>query len=363
MKILILTNGYPNNYGSVSRMFVHVRSIYYKKNDLDFDVLNFQAKEDYMIDGVKVIKPSSYRKHNYDIAICHSSNLRHHYMFLKKNEKEFKHIFFFFHGFEIMRLIKDYPKPYKYMNRNKFKEFLLSQYDELKLSLWQKYYKSLISKSDFIFVSNYLYDKFVSNLRIHDIPELKKHIINNGVGNFFLKNTYKKESIKKYDFVTIRSDMDGSKYCIDLICENAVLNPDFSFLVIGKGEYFKHNPKPDNITYIEDSLTHDKILEYLADSRCALMPTRWDTQGVMSCEMVTYGIPLITSDIPVCREIFQGCKNVRLIPNDACCLKGVLEELENTYDGGKVKKWDTEKTVKKEIELICSVIKSKEAKV
>ena len=83
----------------------------------------------------------------------------------------------------------------------------------------------------------------------------------------------------------------------------------------------------------------------------------------MSCEMVTYGIPLITSDISVCREIFQGCKNVRLIPNDVCCLKGVLEELENTYDGGKVKKWDTEKTVKKEIELICSVIKSKEAKV
>lgn len=363
MKILILTNGYPNNYGSVSRMFVHVRSIYYKKNDLDFDVLNFQAKEDYMIDGVKVIKPSSYRKHNYDIAICHSSNLRNHYLFLKKNEKSFKHIFFFFHGFEIMRLNKDYPKPYEYMKRKKFQEILLSQYDELKLLLWRKYYKNLIFKSDFIFVSKYLYDKFVLNVRLRDIPELKKHIINNGVGDIFMKNMYKKESIKRYDFVTVRSDMDGSTYCIDLICGNAELNPDFTFLVIGKGDYFKHNPKPDNILFIEGTLTHEEILEYLDNSRCALMPTRWDTQGVMSCEMVTYGIPLITSDLPVCREIFQGCENVRFISNESCCLKGILEEIESTYDGNKVKKWNSEKTVKKEIELICAVLKSEEAKV
>lgn len=363
MKILILTNGYPNNNGSVSRMFVHVRSLYYKKKGLEFDVLNFQAEEDYIIDDIKVIAPASYRKDGYNVAICHSSNLRHHYLFLRKNEKYFKHIFFFFHGFEIMRLNKDYPKPYEYIDRNKFKEFLLNQYDELKLLLWRKYYNRLIFKSDFIFVSNYLYGKFVSNVRINYIPELKKHIINNVVGDYFLKKTYKKESIKSYDFVTIRSDINGSKYCIDLIYGNAELNPDLTFLVIGKGDYFKHHSKPDNITFIEGTLTHDKILEYLDKSRCALMPTRWDTQGVMSCEMVTYGIPLITSDIPVCREIFQGCENVRLIPNEACYLKEVLEEMESSYDERKVNKWNTEKTVKKEIELINEVIKFEEAKV
>ena len=46
------------------------------------------------------------------------------------------------------------------------------------------------------------------------------------------------------------------------------------------------------------------------------MPTRRDTQGVMSCELVTYGIPLITSDLPVCREIFGKIPTVAFMSND-----------------------------------------------
>ena len=35
------------------------------------------------------------------------------------------------------------------------------------------------------------------------------------------------------------------------------------------------------------------------------MPTRADAQGVMACEMATFGIPLITSNIDVCKEVFK----------------------------------------------------------
>lgn len=38
--------------------------------------------------------------------------------------------------------------------------------------------------------------------------------------------------------------------------------------------------------------------------------TRRDTQEVWSCELVIYGIPLITSDLPVCREIFGNRNTV-----------------------------------------------------
>ncbi len=355
MKLLILTNGYPDNDGSLSRMFVHVRSQYYKNAGLDVDVLNFLAKKNYQIDGISVISLSSYKSGKYDIAICHSCNLRNHYIFLKKYEKDFKQIFFFFHGFEVMRLNKDYPKPYDYINRSKIKEIGIDCYDNLKLMLWRRYYKTLIGKASYIFVSNYLYRKFVQNVRL-EIPQGKQYIINNGVGDYFIRNSYDRISEKKYDFITIRSDLDGSKYAVDIIFEDARLNPDCSFLVIGKGDFFKYNKKSDNITYIEGTLPHDKIVEYLNMCRCALMPTRWDTQGVMSCEMVTYGIPLITSDIPICREIFEGCRNVRLIPNEPCSGLGILiKEIEDRYCDLKEEKWNTNETVQKEYVLLSNL--------
>lgn len=44
--------------------------------------------------------------------------------------------------------------------------------------------------------------------------------------------------------------------------------------------------------------------------------TRRDTQGVWSCELVIYGIPLITSDLPVCREIFGKISSVAFMNNE-----------------------------------------------
>lgn len=44
--------------------------------------------------------------------------------------------------------------------------------------------------------------------------------------------------------------------------------------------------------------------------------TRRDTQGVWSCELVIYGIPLIASDLPVCREIFGKISSVAFMNNE-----------------------------------------------
>lgn len=88
------------------------------------------------------------------------------------------------------------------------------------------------------------------------------------------------------------------------------------FLLIGKGNYFNNNKKPQNLTWINQYLHHNEMMFCINQCRYALMPTRRDTQGVMSCELVTYGIPLITSDMPVCREIFGHIKGVIYIDND-----------------------------------------------
>lgn len=80
--------------------------------------------------------------------------------------------------------------------------------------------------------------------------------------------------------------------------------------------FFKNKSKPDNITWIDEYLNHEDILNCVNHARCALMLTRRDTQGVMSCELVTYGIPLITSDLPVCREIFEKIPSVAFMNNE-----------------------------------------------
>ena len=68
--------------------------------------------------------------------------------------------------------------------------------------------------------------------------------------------------------------------------------------------------------WVDKHLSHEEIVRYLDESRCALLPTRADAQGVMACEMATFGIPLITSDLEVCSEVFDGFRNVALISNE-----------------------------------------------
>lgn len=92
-------------------------------------------------------------------------------------------------------------------------------------------------------------------------------------------------------------------------------------------------------------------------SKCALMLTRRDTQGVMSCELATYGIPLITSDLPVCKEIFRNVPNVSFISNDVDWedLKSIYTKIVNIKEIHKISVFNYENTVKKEETFINSV--------
>ena len=169
MRLLILTNGYPEPDGTHARMFVHERNKYYVQHGLAVTVLNFATKKNYTIDGINVISLKSYKNTSkeYDFAVCHSANLKNHYIFLKKYQKRFPHLVFFFHGFEILYMNRDYPRPYPYLRISKwYMRATREIYDHIKISLWSKYYKELAPKSDFIFVSNWLFERFKKNLRL-----------------------------------------------------------------------------------------------------------------------------------------------------------------------------------------------------
>ncbi len=356
MKVLVLVEDYPSKTGH-EMMYVHVRNKYYKKNKIDVTVLNFRSKENYEYDGISVINLNSYKCSNteYDVLVSHASNLKHHYRFINKFEKRFKRIFFFYHGHEILKLSEVYPKDYFWIKKSYIKTKMRDVYDNFKFIVWRKKIKKIINKSELIFVSNWIYHRFLYYVHINPkIIENHVHIINNSVGEIFEKKSYDSKCEKKYDFITIRgSALDKGKYGIDIVTELAKNNPKMKFLVVGKGKFYDYIKKPDNIEFINGYLKHDEMLDYLNKSRCALLPTRQDTQGVMTCEMATYGMPTITSDIEVCREIFGGFDNVNLISNDGEeKLDKIVDDLSKNLPYKKKEMYFAKNTIQKEVDLI-----------
>ena len=114
IKILVLTEDYPNNNGGIALNYVHARNVYYYTNGISVDNLSFAAEKTYMLDGIRVLSLRDYRKEkkSYDLLLLHAINIRHHYRFLKVYGKRFKHFIFFFHGHEVMRINKDYSLPF-----------------------------------------------------------------------------------------------------------------------------------------------------------------------------------------------------------------------------------------------------------
>lgn len=316
--ILVIVTDYPDNAGKVTLQYVHTRNVAYLKYGFKVTVLNFSAKKDYYVDGIRVITLSTYRqeKNEFDKLISHAPNLRNHLLFISLYGKCFSKYIFFFHGHEVLRCSKVYPPAYKYKRLSFTNETFREIYDIVKLKIWKSFFLKSLNKSRFIFVSNWMLEEFEKWVGIsRSCLGNCYYITYNSVGEIFEKEKYDCVKEKEYDFITVRSNLDGSKYCIDIVNELAKHNPQYKFVVIGKGEFFTNYSQASNIEWQDRNLKHDEMINLLNQSKCALMPTRTDSQGVMACEMATFGIPLITSDLPVCYEIFNGFKNVEYIDN------------------------------------------------
>lgn len=337
MRFLILATDYPNTHGGMGLAYIRTRNVYYQTHGVDVDVLNFSSKEDYEIDGIKVYSLHGYKKYlaktNFDLLISHASNLRNHYLFLMKYAERFPKIVFFYHGHEVLNINRVYSKPYPFVKRNLIKEKCQDLYDSLKFFVWRNYINRHYKKLYHVFVSHWMKDEFMHWVHPNlSSLEDRSFITYNSVGEVFEKEMYTKDLEKAYDFVTIRGMLDKSKYAVDIVNELAKRNSSRKFLLIGKGSFFKHNLKADNLTWIDGLLSHEEMLAVLNSAKCALMPTRTDAQGVMMCEMATFGLPLITSDIPVCHEVFADFEGVGFIDNENynnCDLSVIYDNLKD----------------------------------
>lgn len=66
-KILVLATDYPDNNGKVSLQYIHTRNVEYLKFGISVTVLNFSARTNYEIGGIRVITLKTYKKEKINI--------------------------------------------------------------------------------------------------------------------------------------------------------------------------------------------------------------------------------------------------------------------------------------------------------
>ena len=357
--ILVLTEVYPSNKDNYSAIFVHTRLKEYRLAGYQITVLSFQAPSDYEFEGISIIAEKDFKSDGvYDAVICHAPNIRNHFRFLLSYAKYFKEIVFVLHGHEAIQKNHYYPKPYAFKDNmaTKLKNILVNVYDYLKRFLMHCYVrKNLGKKLRIIFVSDWMRNAFIDNIKIsEDSLKNKSAVISNPVGKAFVENNFDFKKEKIADFITIRP-FDSPIKAIDVVVKTAQANPEFSFHVYGKGEYFKHNIVPDNIKVFYDFINNDDIPDLLNKYRAALLPTRLDSQGVMMCEIATYGMPIVVSDIPICHSMIGEFPNVAYVDNDNPIFNAAkfLSSVDVSAKANK-QKFDLDNTVRTEIDFVLA---------
>ncbi|CAH6794765.1 conserved hypothetical protein [Vibrio chagasii] len=320
-KVYIICQDYPSDDNKYAMSYVHARVRNYRK--IDSKVVSFSAKENYIYEGVEVLT-SEYFEERYlrnlssnDIIVSHAPNIKNHVRLL--NKTKLCKIIFVIHGHEVLKTKNYYPKPYSWDTK---KASFLSNvvqgfYDSAKVAILRKYFIKLDKdkRCKFIFVSDWMKKEFLENIKLKkSFLTRNSEIIFNPCSPEFLNNDYKHSGNKKYDVISIRP-FDGSKYAVDDIVRLAERYPQLKFKLYGKGDYFRFNRKPNNMDVELRFLTPKEIIAKLDSAKLALMPTRLDAQGVMMCEMATYGIPLITSDLRICKEMLGSFFNIGYIKN------------------------------------------------
>jgi len=318
--LLILTQAYPSKSNPYQMGFVHARVKQYLAMGQPVKVLSFAAKQDYQFEGVEVVTLQSAGQSGLFKAatvVSHAPNLRNHFRVIFKQRKNIAKLVFVFHGHEVMHLPREYPQPYHWNKKEKRQRALLWVLDPIKLTA-AKVFLRYISKrvpTGFIFVSDWMKETFERN--IFASGAIRNTVINNPVSTAFSKGGYKRSPQNPPLRAICIRPLDSSKYSIDLVLKLAQANPDIKVEVFGKGQLPSQMPYGLNVTFTGHFVAQSEIPQVLNGYDLAILPTRLDAQGVSACEFASYGIPLITSDIPIMREMLGGFANVCFLANDS----------------------------------------------
>lgn len=353
LKILILAENYPHPSHPETQAFIHTRSLFYRQKGLDFKVRSFRAQDDYVLDGIEVLSKDP--DEEIDLCIVHAANLRNHIAFLIKHRKKIKTVLFIFHGYEALHTWKrsGLPSHKSLKNLSRFMAQLL--YDFIKLPLLKvslSFLKNRL-KCHFVFVSESLLNEISYEMNC-DKKFFNPIIINNPINPIFYSSTYDIKE-KWADFICVRP-FDDTKYGVDIFIQMARQNPQRTFHLYGKGSSLEKMNLPSNLKVEKKFFKASEFPELLNHYSSGVLPTRWDSQGILACEFATYGIPLLTSNLPICKEMLGKYKHVGFFENSRIVNVEQLIKSISTEKSPKDPKFLYEKTTLKEVELINSII-------
>jgi glycosyltransferase involved in cell wall biosynthesis len=321
MKILVICQDYPNSRNPSVMTFAHARDVSYREFGHEVEVLSFAAKTAYERDGIPVFPEIGLNRHvgEFDVWVMHMPNLRNHLRWLLKHRAMLKRLIMIIHGHEFITWTSCVPQvfPIAWNWKTVLKQWAGYCYDWLKLKIWRIYFQTRLGRrTSLIFVSDYILKEAERCIGVSfDNLGIEHKVIHNPIHRAFEGNRYTQPTSPLADFVTIRP-FDEPKYGVDIVCRFARSHPRYTFHIHGRGEYFKHCQPPPNVTVIEQFYPPQELPKLLGQYRCALLPTRWDSQGVLMCEIAAFGMPLLVSDLEICRQMVGTFPNVGFFSND-----------------------------------------------
>jgi len=310
MKILVLASNYPSKQDIYNSPFIHSRCLEYKKYGHDVQVLSFLSKDDYCFEDIQVFSEKNIQLgFKPDLIMAHAPNRTNHLRVINKMFSKIP-LMIYFHGHEIMKINKHYPEPFE---KNMKKLYKVMIKDFIKLFFLKSFLIKKLKQGNLhiVFVSEWMRKTAFDDLKLNKKEMLflnsNSTVIANPANSVFLNNSFQYENEKIADFITIRP-FDNPKYAIDIVYKVAKDNPKFIFHVYGEGTYFDAKEILANLKVFKKFIVQKEIPKLLNKYKYALMPTRLDSQGVMMCEIASYGMPIFTSDIPICHEMLDGFK-------------------------------------------------------
>lgn len=322
MNILVLAEAYPSASNLYAMGFVHSRSLEYLSLGHDVTVLSFQATRGYEFEGVRVctaIEAEAWCRQpgRFDVIFSHAPNVRHHLQLLRKVSQ--LPVVFFLHGHEVLRTQEHYPVPFAFDRgvRERLGRLARAAYDPIKLWAFRRFCQQRLARNQplgLVFVSEWMRQAALGvSPWLAGAANLPWRIIPNAVNGVFLRQHYTPAAVPDADLVCIRP-FDNPKYAVDEVVAWARACPELTFHVYGKGRYFDFHPAPANMTVFPRFVPQAEIPSLLNRYRACALPTRLDSQGVMGCEMATYGIPMFTTDLEVTQQMLGRFDNVRRVP-------------------------------------------------
>lgn len=375
-EILVVCANYPYGENIYGGAFIVPRVKAYLKEGFNVSVciakypVGKKETEIYENDGVKLyigdfnLLEERIKEVNPGAIVVHSPILQNYNTFKKLGVED--RLIFIYHGFEVRDVGHLYYN-FDELAMERIRNILQMDMNR-KIFALEAFRNKKIAK---VFVSN-----FFKNLAIKDIgvTPLNSYVISNYIESDLFTYT-KKNPEDRLKIFSIRP-FDNKNYGGDLIVDTILrlsekkFFKELSFHVQGFGKKFKEMTAPlrkfDNVKVVEGILKREEIAKLHKQHGIALIPTRFDTQGVSVGEAMSSGLVPVTNKVAAIPEFVP--ENCAMLASDNS-VKELAEGIERLYynpDEFLEKSFNAaqhirkicsfENTIGKEIELINKII-------